>query len=190
MPLAGPSAVIDDEEEPQPARRHRQVSHIMGYEEEWEEAEGIGVAVHPQLPSEVHHNDGQRPQVEDVSDDEVHAVPVSGKRKRAVVLDDDDNDGPSTDEVTKRSVPPQPDTDEQKPSRQAPAAKVKSPAALLAEEGLDPIEETERSQPRRHSRGGSKVQGSIRERMQQNQQRLQEVTLSVNHCTTGCLPVA
>ena len=62
--VSGASAGHEEEEEPQPARRHRQVSHIMGYEEEWEEAEGIpDQTEQPNAKSQAHQADSQKQQL-------------------------------------------------------------------------------------------------------------------------------
>ena len=193
--VAGAQALQDDEEVPQPARRHRQVSHIMGYEEDWEEAEGVHVAAKTQPPEEAasrrskqqqqdHAEDEellthkQRRLATDSGDDEVAAVPASAsvKRKRAVVLEDDD-DGPATDQAAEHPISGQAqrDASADMSSDHDAQAELQSPAARLAEEGLDPVEQLDVPQSRRHSRGQQAGAGSIRDRMQQHQQRIREV---------------
>ena len=201
MFVAGAQAMQDDEEVPQPARRHRQVSHIMGYEEDWEEAEGVHVAAKTQPPEEAasrrskqqqqdHAEDEgllahkQRRLATDSGDDEVAAVPASAsvnftarfKRKRAVVLEDDD-DGPATDQAAEYPISGQAqrDASADMSSDHNAQAVLQSPAARLAEEGLDPVEQLDVPQSRRHSRGQQAGAGSIRDRMQQHQQRIREV---------------
>ncbi len=186
----------DDEEVPQPARRHRQVSHIMGYEEDWEEAEGVHMAAKTQPPqaeaatrrSQQQQQDcaedqellthKQRRLATDSGDDEDAAVPApaSVKRKRVVVLEDDD-DGPATDKAAEhpRSGQAQRDVSADVASDHDAQAELQSPAARLAEEGLDPVEQHDVPQSRRHSRGQQAGAGSIRDRIQQNQQRIREV---------------
>jgi len=197
LSVAGAQAMQDDEEVPQPARRHRQVSHIMGYEEEWEEAEGVHMAAKTQ-PSQAeaatrrsqqqqqdHAEDEellthkQRRLATDSGDDEDAAVPApaSLKRKRVVVLEDD-SDGPATDEAAEhpKSSQAQRDASADMSSDHDAEAELQSPAARLAEEGLDPVEQLDVPQSRRHSRGQQAGAGSIRDRIQQNQQRIREVS--------------
>lgn len=184
----------DDEEVPQPARRHRQVSHIMGYEEDWEEAEGIHVAANTQPPQADATRRSQQQQQDhaedeemlthkqrrldtDSGDDEDAAVPVpaSVKRKRAVVLEDDDEaaENPRSGQAQRDACADMSSDHEAQAGRQ-------SPAARLAEEGLDPVEQLDVPQSRRHSRGQQAGAGSIRDRIQQNQQRIHEVRIM--HC--------
>lgn len=207
--LAGLLAAQDDDEEPQPARRHRQVSHIVGYEEDWEEAQGITSTINRQphsvkaaniLPHQDQDEDEQplpsrqrQLQVQSASatdEKDTAPAPVTGNRKRLVIEDDDD--GPANKEAAepprsgRRSA--QEDTPEDVPSDREADAELQSPAARLAEEGLDPVEETAvlRSRSRKHSAGGSGQQAgarSIRDRMQQNQQKLHQV----DHCM-GSVP--
>ena len=201
MSVAGALAMQDDEEVPQPARRHRQVAHIMGYEEDWEEAEGVDMAAKTQPPQaeaatrrsqqqpQDHAEDQellthkQRRLATDSGDDEDAAVPVpaSVKRKRVVVLEDDD-DGPATDEAADHpsSSQAQRDAAEGISSDHDAQAALQDPAARLAEEGLDPVEQLDVPQSRRQSRGQHAGAGSIRDRMQQNQQRIHEVCS--RHC--------
>lgn len=191
----------DDEEVPQPARRHRQVSHIMGYEEDWEEAEGVHMAVNTQPPQaeaatrrsqqqqQDHAEDEEllththRRLARDSGDDEKAAVPApaSVKRKRVVVLEDDD-DGPATGKAADHpsSRQAQRDAAEGMSFDHDAQAALQDPAARLAEEGLDPVEQLDVPQSRRHSRGQQAGAGSIRDRMQQNQQRIHKV------CTMHC----
>ena len=188
----------DDEEVPQPARRHRQVSHITGYEEDWEEAEGVhmpAMTQPPQAEAAIRRSQQQQQQQDraedqdlltrkkrrlatDSGDDEEAAVPApaSVKRKRAVVLEDAD-DGPATDKAAEhpRSGQAQRDVSADVSSNHDAQAELQSPAARLAEEGLDPVEQLDVPQSRRHSRGQQAGAGSIRDRMQQNQQRIREV---------------
>ena len=202
--LAGLLAAQDDDEEPQPARRHRQVSHIVGYEEDWEEAQGITSTINRQpqsikaaniLPHQDQDEDEQplpsrqrQLQVQSASatdEKDTAPAPVTGNRKRLVIEDDDD--GPANKEAaepprsSRRSA--KEDTPEGVPSDGEADAELQSPAARLAEEGLDPVEEVAvlQSRSRRRSAGGSGHQAgarSIRDRMQQNQQKLHQV----DHC--------
>ena len=185
----------DDEEVPKPARRHRQVSHIMGYDEDWEEAEGVDMAAKTQPPqAEAATRRSQQDRTEDQEllthkqrrlatdsgDDEDAAVPVpaSVKRKRVLVLEDDD-DGPATDEAAHHPCSSQAQRDAAEGMSSDQAA-LQDPAARLAEEGLDPVEQLDVPQSRRQSRGQQAGAGSIRDRMQQNQQRIHEVCS--RHC--------
>ena len=190
----------DDEEVPQPARRHRQVSHIMGYEEDWEEAEGVHMAAKtqpPQAEAAIRRSRQQQQQQDHAEDEELHTLkqrrlaagscddqdaavpaPASVKRKRVVVLEDDD-DGPATDEAADHPSSSQAQRDASADDHDA-QAELQSPAARLAEEGLDPVEQLDVPQSRRHSRGQQAGAGSIRDRMHQNQQRIREVRIM--HC--------
>ncbi|DBA69354.1 TPA: hypothetical protein ACH3X2_012930 [Trebouxia sp. C0005] len=190
----GALAMQDDEEVPQPARRHRQVSHIMGYEEDWEEAEGAHMAAKVQPPQaeaatrrsqqlQDHAEDQglltrqQRHLATGSGDDEDAAVPApaSVKRKRVVLLEDDD-DGQATDEAAEhpRRGRAQQDASADMSSDDDAQAELQSPAARLAEEGLDPVEQLDVPQSQRRSRGQQAGAGSIRDRIQQNQQRVRE----------------
>ncbi|DBA89279.1 TPA: hypothetical protein ACH3X1_016415 [Trebouxia sp. C0004] len=192
---SGAQAMQDDEEVPQPARRHRQVSHIMGYEEEWEEAGGVHMAAKAQAEAATRQSQQHQQQQQDHAEDEdllTHkhrrlatdsgddedaavAAPASAKRKRVVVLEDDD-DAAGTDEAAEH-----PGSGQAQRAANADAstdhdaqAELQSPAGRLAEEGLDPVEQLDVPQFRRHSRGQQAGAGSIRDRIQQNQQRVYE----------------
>lgn len=206
--LAGLSAAQDDDEEPQPARRHRQVSHIVGYEEDWEEAQGITSTINRQpqsvkaaniLPHQDQDEDEQPPpsrhrqlllqSASGTDGKDTAPAPVTGNRKRLVIEDDDD--GPANKEAAEppRSsrLSAQEGTTDDVPCDREADAELQSPATRLAEEGLDPVEEVAmlRSRSQRRSAGGSGHQAgasSIRDRMQQNQQKLHQV----DHCIGSC----
>ena len=181
------AVALDEEEEPHPARRHRQVSHIVDYEDDWEDPTGLPLATTNTSTQQGPHQEGNQQQSRDAvsSDEEDLPAAVAGasaKRKTTVLSDDDDQ------ETSSRGVSGQPRTaGHASPSLQdSPAAEgggdpegaLQSTAARLAEEGLDPVEEEGAAGPRRprHAKGGAQAsQGSIKERMRQNQLKLQAV---------------
>ena len=171
--------MIDEEEEPQPARRHRQVSHILDYEEDWEEAErAVDTNRQPQLQQEDELRSTRKWRLhepESSSDD--RTAPASGKRKQAVLLDDGDDDEPSTIKAAERQKSGRQPGQLLPDRAQSTQHAVKNQAARLAEEGLDPVELVDVPEPRRHGRQGnsSAGQGSIKDRMRQNQEKLQTV---------------
>ena len=178
------------------------MSHI-GYEEEWEEAEGIPANSQPAKPDttdpsghgkqDVPNSSKQRSSgsrlhqhyadaTDDVEDDDMEAPRSSAlrKRKRAVVLDDDEDDD---------GLPRSSGHQNQAASMNADAnadadadADGLSSAARLAAEGLDPLNDKgddDDVQPRLRRRdrnaASSGHRTSLRDRIRQNQQKLQEV---------------
>ena len=175
--LAGEAAEAEDEEMPQPGKRPRQVSNIIDYEDGWEtaavQAQGGGTgqqAKQEQLEDE--SDSSQQPpagQKRRLSKAAIQKVPDTApvpatKLAQAVISDDEDES----------------DTQPHRSRRQPSSSKASTDqpglcrvSCVLAEEGLDPIEEAAEGSRRRKI---TKVDaGSIRDRMQLNQQRLHEV---------------
>ena len=176
----------EDEDTPQPAKRHRQVANIIGYEDDWDTA-----ALQAQTSSK-----GEQPkhkqspeQLEDESD--VSDQPSAGRKRRLSKAGSQDIQDIAAAPAAKRNRATKTDDDynasiQPRRSSRRPASGgdiltedqpgLSNMAHLLAEEGLDPIEGvtegTQRAGRRKPTKAGA---GSIRDRMQQNQQRLHAV---------------
>ena len=177
--IAGEMA--EDEEQPQPGKRQKQVSNIIGYEDEWEtaaaQAQGSGKGQQPK------HKELQE-QLQDESDSS-QQLPARQKR-RLSKAGSQESPGNATLSAAKREKPAMSDNEDESDAqplrsrRRHSGSKTSTdqpgPASvsrLLAEEGLDPIkEDAEGSRLRKSTKVGA---GSIRNRMQQHQQQLHEV---------------
>ena len=183
-------AQADDEENPQPSKRQRQVSNIVGYEDEWDSA-----AMQAQGSSRDQQHGPHKPQheLEDEADDNPQPHPSRKRRlskaaslddqnedtippvkkRRAIIADDDDS---SDDDLATKSP--------QRSRLQRPPGNGNSPvsddqpgqsdaADLLAAEGIEPVEEApEGSRPTRLRKSLKAGAASIKDRLKQNQQKL------------------
>lgn len=177
-----PGNLAEDEEQPQPGKRQKQVSNIIGYEDEWEtaaaQAQGSGKVQQPKQAE-------LQGELQDESDSS-QQLPTCQKR-RLSKAGSQDIPGTATVPAAKRAKPAvsdnedesdaQPRTSRRRHSGSRTSTGQPGPndvSRLLAEEGLDPIKEDAGGSRRRKS---TKVAaGSIRDRMQQNQQRLHQVS--------------
>ena len=181
--LAGESAEAEDEERPQPGKRPRQVSNIIDYEDGWETA-----AMQAQGSGKGHKQKESQEQLEDKSDD--GQQPPTGQKRRLSKGSSQEVPGNAAFQAAKRArciiSDDEDEHDVQQPrrSRRQHSSRAASPdqpglskvSRLFAEEGLDPVKEGAEGSRRRKS---TKVDaGSIRKRMQLNQQRLHEVRCS------------
>lgn len=184
--MAGAPVEGEDEDNPQPSKRHRQVSNIIGYEDDWDTAavqaqtssKGKQLKykqLQEQLEDDSADSDqpaaGQKRRLSKAGSQDIQDVATTpaAKRKRAGISDDDH----------KASIQPR------RSSRQHAGGGDRSTedqpgppnvAHLLAEEGLDPVERGMEGTQLAGRRKPSKIGlGSIRDRMQQNQQRLHAV---------------
>lgn len=176
----------EDEDNPQPAKRHRQVSNIIGYDDDWEtpavQAQGSlkeKQHKHTQLPEQLEDTSdesqqpaaGRKRRLSKASSQDNHDIATlpAAKRSRAVVSDSDDRAGTQPRRSHRRHAGGRDRSTEDQP---APP----NIPHLLAEEGLDPIEEGAEGTQLAGRRKPSKVgAGSIKDRMRQNQQRLHAV---------------
>lgn len=175
---AGESAEAEDEERPQPGKRPRQVSNIIADEDGWEtaavQAQGGGNGQQAK-------QDNLQEQLEDESDSSQQ--PPTGQMRRLSKGIGQEVSGKATVPAAKRArivISDDEDELDAQPgrSRKQHASGGNSPGPSkvshsFAAEGLDPIKEGVEGLRRRKS---TKIDaGSIRERMQLNQQRLHEV---------------
>ena len=179
--LAGGSAEAEDEERPQPGKRPRQVSKIIDYEDGWEtavvQAQGGGSGQQPeqeelqeQLEDDCDSSQqpptGQKRRLSKAARQEASgnvAIPAA-KRPRPVISDNEDGHHVQPGRSRRQHSGEGTSTDQPGPSKLS---------RLLAEEGLDPINEgAEGSRQRRSTKVDA---SSIRDRMQLNQQRLRAV---------------
>ena len=185
MSLAGTSAEAEDEELPQQPKRPRQVAKIIDYEDGWEtaavQAQEGGKGLQPKVTQlqdqlEDDSDDSQQPaasqkrRLSKAASQGDHAIPTNpaAKRARAGVTNDNDELGRPCGSSKRREGGGNSSKEDQ------PA--LPTVTNLLAEEGLDPIEEgPEGSQPSRCRKRTKVGAGSIRDRIQQNQQRLSAV---------------
>lgn len=177
--MAGDMA--EDEEQPQPGKRQKQVSNIIGYEDEWETAAAQAQA----------SDKGQQPkqeelqqQLQDDSDSSQelptrqkrrlskagsqelpgNATVSAAKRARLALSDKEDDSDAQPRSSRRRHSGSKTSTDQPGPT---------DVSRLLAEEGLDPVkDDAEGSRLRKSTKVPA---GSIRDRMQQHQQQLHEV---------------
>lgn len=175
--VAGEAAEAEDEEMPQPGKRPRRVSNIIDYEDGWDTAavqpEGGGKGQQPKQEQLEEESDssqqppkGQKRRLSKAASWKVPGnarVPAT-KRARAVISDDEDESDTQPHRFRRQHSGSKTSKDQPGPS---------SLSRVLAEEGLDPIEEgAQGSRRRKTTKVGA---GSIRHRMQLNQQRLHEV---------------
>lgn len=170
--------LAEDEEQPQPSKRQKQVSNIIGYEDGWETA-----------AAQAQRDDKGQPQQEEFQgelqdgSDSSQQLPTRQKRRLSKA---GSQELPNTVPAAKRAKPAMSDNEDEcgaqpcRSRRRQSGSKTSTDLPgptdvswLLAEEGLDPIKEDAEGSRRRKS---TKVAaGSIMERMQQNQQRLHQV---------------
>ncbi|KAL3160578.1 hypothetical protein ABBQ32_010515 [Trebouxia sp. C0010 RCD-2024] len=181
--IAAAPVVGEDEDNPQPAKRHRQVSNIIGYEDDWDTAtvqahtSSKGKQLkHKQLQEQLEDNSddsdqptaGQKQRLSKAGSQDIQDVATTpaAKRKRDVLSDDDHKASIQPRRSSRRHAVGGDNSTEHQPGPP-------NVAQLLAEEGLDPIKEDTEGTQLAGRRKPSKVGiGSIRDRMQQNQQRL------------------
>lgn len=176
-----PGDLAEDEEQPQPGKRQKQVSNIIGYEDEWETAAAQAQG----------SDKGQQPQQEeiqgDLQDDSDSSQQLPTRQKRRLSkAGSQESPGNATLPAAKRAKfamsddedesDAQPRSSKRRHSGSKTSTDQPSPtdvSRLLAKEGLDPIkEDAEGSRQRKSTKVGA---SSIRDRMQQHQQRLHQV---------------
>ena len=196
LSFAGPSAQADDEESPQPSKRQRQVSNIIGDEDEWDSAA---------MQAQVSCKDQQHSQVkrQDKLEDEAHDVqqPVPCRKRRlskAASLDDHDEDTiPSVKKRKAVDAISDDSSDDDQATKSPQRSRLQrlsgsgnsvvsdqqpghsNAADLLAAEGIEPVEEVpEGSCPTRlRCQSVNAGAASIKDRLKQNQQKVLAVCI-------------